>query len=162
MDGIYNIREWLESSLKKVLEENIVIDTHIDEFVDLYNGADILKSSMQIFTKCAKELSTLKTEGISIYLSIELKSRSRKPSSCIKSYEELMSQIVQGMMPEVIIYCPTEPEIIPLVELHRVPINRNVLYLGEKVNIFLKENRTMDDILENRILQKELLFIYNP
>lgn len=162
MDGIYNIREWLDSSLEKVRKENIVVDAHIDEFVGLYYEADILKSSRQIFMECAKELSTLKTEGVSIYLSIELTSRSRKPSSIVKSYEELKSRVKQRMMPEVIIYCPRESEIIPWVELHRVPVSKEVLYLGERVNVFLKENRTMDDILENRVLQKELLFIYNP
>lgn len=162
MDGIYNIREWLISSLEKVSEENTVIDAHIDEFISLYNEADFLESSKQIMTKCAIELSSLNTKGVSIYLSIELTSRSRKPSPIFKSYEELKSRVNQRMMPEVIIYCPKEPEIIPWVELHRVPISKEVLYLGERVNVFLKENRTMDDILENRVLQKELLFIYNP
>lgn len=162
MDGIYNIREWLDSSIKKVLEANLVVDAHIDEFVNLFNEADIFESSVQIFKECTKELSTLKTESVSIYLSIELKSRSRKPSSIIKSYGELKSQVQQRMMPEVIIYCPKEPEILPLVELHRVPISRDVIYLGERVNVFLEEKRTMEDILENRLLQKELLFIYNP
>lgn len=162
MDGIYNIRKWLISSLKKVLEENTVVDAHIDEFVGIYDLTDILESSKKIMVKCANELSSLNTKGVSIYLSIDLKSKSIRPSLPVNSYEDLRSEIVKGLMPELIIYCPTEPEIIPVVELHRIPISKSVLDLGENINIFLKENRTVEDIENNRKLQKELLFIYSP
>jgi hypothetical protein len=160
MDGIYNLRDWVKLSAQKVLEDDIVATIHIDELESYGQTKHLIDSLRKLLEEMSLILAELNTAGLSIYLSVDLLPRSINPSRFVNNPTWIEQEVLPRSVPEIIIYKPADPELIPSTELHRTPLTKNSFGLKGDFNPFYKEGRTLADI-QNRVkLSRELLFIY--
>jgi hypothetical protein len=160
MDGIYNLKEWTKFSIQKVLENDIVVAIHIDELRGYSQSKHSIKSLVNLLEEMSVILEELNTSSLSIYLSVGLLPRSVNPSKFVSNVSWIEQEVIPRSVPEIIIYKPSGPELIPLVELHRTPLDKNSFGLKGHFNPFYKEDRSLADI-QNRVkLSRELLFQY--
>ena len=161
MDGIYNLNDWIILSTQQVLEDGTVATIHIDELRDYSRPEHLVKSLVNLLEKMSFILEELNTSGLSIYLSVDLLPKSVNPLKFVNNLNWIEQEVMPRSVPEIIIYKPTGPEFIPLVELHRTPLDKENLGLKGHFNPFYKENRSLADIRDRIKLSRELLFIYD-
>jgi hypothetical protein len=160
MDGIYNLKDWTKLSTQKVLEDDIVVTIHVDELGGYSQSKHLIKSLVNLLEEMSSILEELNTSSLSIYLSVDLLPRSINPSRFVNSPSWIEQEVMPRSVPEIIIYKPSDPELIPLTELHRTPLDKNSFGLKGRFNPFYKENRSLADIQDRVKLSRELLFIY--
>ena len=105
-------------------------------------------------------LEELNTFGVSVYLSVELLPKSINPSKFVNNPSWIEKEVMPRSVPQIIIYKPSDSESIPLVELHRTPLDKDKFDIRGDFNPFYKEDRSFADIKERVKLNRELLFIY--
>jgi hypothetical protein len=160
MDGIYNLEDWIKLFTQKVSKDDIVATVHVDELRDYSQSKHLIKSLVDLLEEMSLILEELDTSGISIYLSVDLLPKSINPSKFVNSLSWIEQEVMPRSVPEIIIYKPSDPEFIPLVELHRTPLDKENFGLKGHFNPFYKEDRSLMDIKDRIKLSRELLFIY--
>jgi hypothetical protein len=160
MDGIYNLKDWTKFSIQKVLESDIAVTIHIDELKGYSQSKHLIKSLVNLLEEMSVILEELNTSSLSIYLSVGLLPRSVNPSKFVINVSWIEQEVMPRSVPEIIIYKPSDPELIPLVELHRTPLDKNSFGLKGHFNPFYKEDRSLSDIKNRVKLSRELLFLY--
>lgn len=160
MDGIYNLKDWTKLSTQKVLENDIVATIHIDELRGYTQSKHLIESLVNLLEEMSLILEELNTSSLSIYLSVGLLARSVNPSRFVNSPSWIEREVMPRSVPEIIIYKPSDPELIPLVELHRTPLDKNSFGLKGHFNPFYKEDRSLVDLRHRVKLRRKLLFIY--
>ncbi len=75
MDGIFNLEKWVRNALKNVKKNGINQDIHIDRILINYKNLSIKEKlfySFTIFNDIVNKLSDFNTDGIGIYLNVDL------------------------------------------------------------------------------------------
>jgi hypothetical protein len=164
MDGNFNLEDWVVKAVENTKIDGITRDCHVSEIFHYktLGSENKLLNSFKVFDDTVKILSRIDTKEICIYLNIDLESNNNVLSEIPKSFEDFKLLLNPYTIPEIIVYKPFMPEIIALVELYRVPILSNIYNFQKNINIFYKEFRTENDIINNEKFNKELNIVYNP
>jgi protein-tyrosine phosphatase len=163
MAGIFNLEKWLVNALAEAKKSGITQDIHISELdvVDKNTPIENIDFSISIFRKVTKILQDVDSEGIGVFLSIEL-----QPSLLLgnipNSIEEVAEQYNKSTVPEIIIYKPYNSELPNKLQFYRCPILLFNLNKEDKFMIFYKEYRTIDEMIDNEDFHRELNIVYMP
>lgn len=155
------VKLWLLEAIDKTALDGITRDSHIDEFV-AYQNANRQKAFEQcylIINSVASALTHRDTKNLGIYLHIDL--ISDKPTWCGRPRNsiELIDLIELSLIPELIVYKPTESGAVLVNEFYRSPLYFNLNNLDANLTTVYKEHRSGASLTEE--YQRELNIIYS-
>lgn len=164
MAGIFEINKWMLNAISETQNDGITRDIHIrDANIPKVNKKNINKLNIlySIFEDLVVIINETNTDGIGVYMSIELISNSKLLQGLPNNTSELEDLINEDwIFSEIIVYKPFKHELISLVEFYRTPIflsNSN-----KNINVFYKEFRTQEEKLLDSFFTREINICYCP
>jgi hypothetical protein len=148
------LKSWMLKGIAALNDTGITQDIHVDELLEKFDQlkkGDVFMRSCLLFNYLVDylEVSKINTDGINVFLSIDLISESNVFTGKPTSLAEVESLIDDYSIPEIVLHRDLNPNEIPLTEIYRVPILVDYFSMSTPISIFYKEYRAFEDVLNN-------------
>lgn len=166
MDGNYlsnvsvdKIEKWVYNSISELINTGITQDIHLDSYMNFSNFSkrDVILASLELFKIFANAFSESQNSGFGLYLSIELREKGDKLGRAPKTFEQLCLDFEENSVPEIILYKPLAPVLLPQTEIYRRPLFFSGFDIFEGLLFFYKENRYYDRNCTDLDFTRELI-----